>query len=105
MTPVGPAVILGIATDLGDFAMLEETPQLLLHLKSDDKQTYCIANLVRGDDGLMYAEPYLVPEDSIFARLGRIALDARALELLPDGGAGKPIYIYRGTVTVPQKKH
>lgn len=81
--------------------MSEEVPPVLLHLKRGDKQTFCIAMIVRSKDGKTYAEPYITPQEPAFSHLGRLELDGRLLELLPDVGAGQPIHIYRGIVTLP----
>lgn len=74
---------------------------VLIHIKSGDAHSFCIATIVRGPDGELYGDPFVKPQGETFARLGKIKLEARFLELLPDSGAGKPIHIYHGVVTIP----
>ena len=53
------------------------------------------------DDGRMYAEPYILPQEPAFAHLRTIELEGRLVELLPDGGGGKPIHVYHALVVLP----
>ena len=84
--------------------MPEEIAPVLLHVKSGDRHTFVIAKIIRGGDGRLHADPFVVPQETAFAHLGKPELDARFLELLPDGGGGKPIHLYHGIVTIHPPK-
>jgi hypothetical protein len=78
----------------------QEVPPVLLHVKNGNKQSYCIAKLTRDKRGTLAAEPFVKPQDPVFASLGVVILNGRFLELLRDSGGGKPLYIYKGIISI-----
>jgi hypothetical protein len=68
---------------------------VLIQLAIDEEHTFCIATITREGDQL-YAVPTLIILR--FSHFRKIPLDPDNLELQPNSGGGKPLYIHRGVV-------
>ena len=82
--------------------MSDQVAPILLTVVRGKARSFCIANIVRGDDGELYAEPFIWPPEEIFGHLGRLKLVGHAILPPQDIGGGSQMHTYQGTVTLPE---